>query len=146
MSGAASGQVLCGPFLQEELPDYQAAMQHFLSHWDWALSDNQRAVLMAIINRTARYGSYSYNIRRDRFFVGDAPNPETGNAGVAPVPAMSDRAFTNIMASLIDCGIVLRDGITYAIDYSITALDLASARTYRSGYSPRTSAAGYSRP
>jgi hypothetical protein len=102
-------------------------MQHYLSHWDWALSDNMRAALMAIMNRTNRFGQNRWwVITRESFFEGDAPNPANGYAGTAPLPPMSERTFSSIMATLVEYGIVLRDGTRYAIDYSVTALDLAT--------------------
>lgn len=119
-------QALCGPFSSEDLPDYQAAIQHAKAHWRRLLSVTQYEILEAIIDRTARFGRYQAKIVTAWFYEGHDANPESGYAGCAPITPVSGKTFYAARAFLEKVGIVTRTDDTYAIDYSVTAIDLAA--------------------
>lgn len=125
MSSVAARQVLCGPFNSGDLPDYQAAIQHMRIHWRRLLSVTQLEIVEAIMDRTVRFGKRSKRMNTEWFQDGHASNGEN-YAGCAPITPVSRQAFSKAMSALTRIGIVIKTGRTYAIDYSITIMDLAT--------------------
>lgn len=127
MPSASSSQVLCGPFNSDDLPDYQAAIQVWRTHWFRCLTDTQNEIVLAIIDSTVRFVKSSRWMTYHWFVYGGLPNPEEGFAGTAPITPITRDNFYKNMRKLIELGIVVeirRD--TYAIDYSITAAHLTA--------------------
>lgn len=122
---ATKSQALCGPFLSTDLPDFQAAVLHVQTHWQRLLSATQLEIVQAIVNRTARFGQRVRRIPTEWFYDGHDDNPETGYAGVPPITPVSLKGFYEARNELVRLGILSRDDETYAIDYSVTAIDLA---------------------
>lgn len=128
MAPGNGSQVLCGPYTSKELPSYQAAVQ-VLQTWQHFLSRNQIMLLQSVIDRTARFGkSYRY-IARNWFHDGHDPKQETGYAGCAPMPPVSDKTFYALRAELIRLGLLRVSRGVYRVNYSITPLHLATDTT-----------------
>jgi hypothetical protein len=129
-----NSQVLCGPFLEEDIPDYQAAMTHYITHWSKTLSPLQGELIQAIIGWTARFAR---RWTRDActfatFMQGALPNPETGFAGVPPLTPVSAAAFSKARKELIAYGVIQQtEQGHYSVNYAITCLDLVEHATVR---------------
>lgn len=121
------GQVLCGPFSQKDLPDFQAACVHFDQQWSLFLSQSEQQFVKAIMYRTARVGIHyrQRRIPKHWFFNGHLGSTETGYAGCPSMLQCSDKTFYKVRNDLCEYGIVQYTDDKYSLDYSTTALHLA---------------------
>jgi hypothetical protein len=113
------------PFFAHSHNPYQAAVQHYRAHWHNLLNDTAQGIIQFIIDTTARFKRRSRYLRYEYFLEGQDPRGKSEYAGAAPILPISRKTFYQATADLKRLGILKVRRGCYAIDYSVTALDLA---------------------
>lgn len=123
MPSDIDSQVRVGPFTFGDLPDKDASILHITEHWHWLLTEAEYRLLMSVWMRTTRFLKKSAQITKAEFEAGMAANQTLGFAGVMPV-VLSKSVYYRSLQTLVDIGILRKDGDDIAIDYSTTMVDL----------------------
>ena len=124
MSSDGTSQALCGPFLSDDLPTFQAAIEHLESQFRGVLPETACRIVYAYISLTTKFGKRWRRISPRLLVRGLPRNPNTGFAGLAAID-VSERTLWAHYSLLERLGVLVRDGKgRAAIDYSKTAADL----------------------
>jgi len=145
MTTSPNSQALCGPFSLNELPSFQAAVEHLESQWREPLPTLAARIVYAAISVTAKFNRSACRLSARFLRRGLKRNAATGFSGLAAF-IETEQAINNALNLLYSTGVFRRDarGRT-TIDYSKTAYDLVQCEDIRKSVKRRYSHNPYMR-